>query len=45
MKAGKLPLDLLSELLAQLPTSDPRVALAPPPGEDAAGTSSPLSSS
>ena len=36
MKAGKLPLDLLGELLAQVRTSDPRVALGPTPGEDAA---------
>ncbi len=36
MKAGKLPLDLLGELLAQVRTSDPRVVLGPTPGEDAA---------
>jgi hydrogenase maturation factor len=36
MKAGKLPLDLLGELLDQVKISDPRVALGPTPGEDAA---------
>ena len=36
MKAGKLPLDLLSELLSEVRTDDPRVALGPKPGEDAA---------
>ena len=36
MKAGKLPLELLGELLSKVRTSDPRVALGPTPGEDAA---------
>ena len=36
MQAGKLPLELLSRLLAKVEISDPRVALGPKPGEDAA---------
>ncbi|MBM3945433.1 MAG: hydrogenase expression/formation protein, partial [SAR202 cluster bacterium] len=36
MKPGKLPLDFLGELLAKLEIRDPRVALGPRPGEDAA---------
>ena len=36
MQAGKLPLDLLSELLGRVPIDDPRVVLGPRPGEDAA---------
>ena len=36
MKAGKLPLDLLGELLEKIQISDPSVALGPKPGEDAA---------
>ena len=36
MEAGKLPLELLSELLSKVETNDPRVALGPTPGEDAA---------
>ena len=36
MKPGKLPLDLLSRILADLEIADPRVALGPKPGEDAA---------
>ena len=36
MKAGKLPLGLLSKLLAEVNIEDPRVVLGPRPGEDAA---------
>ena len=36
LKAGKLPLELLSELLDNVRTDDDRVALGPRPGEDAA---------
>ncbi len=36
MKAGKLPLELLTELLGKVKITDPRVALGPKPGEDAA---------
>ena len=36
MKAGKLPLDLLGELLNKVQIEDSRVALGPTPGEDAA---------
>ena len=36
MQAGKLPLELLSQLLDQIPIKDPRVVLGPRPGEDAA---------
>ena len=36
MRAGKLPLKLLSELLDHVPIDDPRVVLGPKPGEDAA---------
>ena len=36
MQAGKLPLELLSELLGKIETADPRVALGARPGEDAA---------
>lgn len=36
MKAGKLPLDLLSRLLAGIPQDDPRVVVGPRAGEDAA---------
>ena len=36
MRAGKLPLELLSELLDRVPIDDPRVVLGPSPGEDAA---------
>ena len=36
LKAGKLPLDLLSELLDGLEAGGPGVALGPRPGEDAA---------
>ena len=36
MKAGKLPLDLLSRLLAGIPQDDPRVVVGPRTGEDAA---------
>ena len=36
MKPGKLPLHLLSRILADLEIADPRVALGPMPGEDAA---------
>jgi hydrogenase maturation factor len=36
MQAGKLPLELLSKLLSRVDVSDPRVALGPRPGEDAA---------
>ena len=36
MQPGKLPLELLSELLGKIDTKDPRVALGPRVGEDAA---------
>ena len=36
MQAGKLHLDLLSEMLGRLDVRDPRVVLGPRPGEDAA---------
>lgn len=36
MRAGKLPLELLSELLGNIDATDPRVVLGPKPGEDAA---------
>ena len=36
MQAGKLPLELLSELLDKVKIDDPRVVLGPRPGEDAA---------
>ena len=36
MRAGKLPLDLLAELLDEVRITDPRVTLGPRPGEDAA---------
>ena len=36
MKAGKLPLDMLSRLLGEIDVRDPRVVLGPRPGEDAA---------
>ena len=36
MQAGKLPFDLLSEMLGKLDVRDPRVVLGPRPGEDAA---------
>ena len=36
MRAGKLPLELLSELLEGVKADDPRVVLGPRPGEDAA---------
>ena len=36
MQAGKLPLELLSELLDRVGSDDPRVVLGPRPGEDAA---------
>ena len=36
MKAGKLPLELLSQLLDKVKIEDPRVVLGPAPGEDAA---------
>jgi len=36
MKAGKLPLDVLSRLLDKVQIRDPRVVLGPRPGEDAA---------
>ena len=36
MQAGKLPLELLSQLLAKVDVKDPRVFLGPKPGEDAA---------
>ena len=36
MQAGKLPLELLSQLLSKVDISDPRVVLGPSPGEDAA---------
>ncbi len=36
MEAGKLPFELLSEMLGKLDARDPRVVLGPQPGEDAA---------
>ena len=36
LNAGKLPLDLLENLLGKVETADPRVVLGPRPGEDAA---------
>ena len=36
MQAGKLPFDLLSEILGRVDVRDPRVVLGPKPGEDAA---------
>ena len=36
MRAGKLPQELLAELLRKVHLDDPRVALGPAPGEDAA---------
>ena len=36
MQAGKLPFELLSEMLGKLEVRDPRVVLGPRPGEDAA---------
>ena len=36
MQAGKLPLELLAQLLEKIDIKDPRVALGPRPGEDAA---------
>ena len=36
MQAGKLPVELLSQLLAKVDVNDPRVFLGPKPGEDAA---------
>ena len=36
LKAGKLPLDMLSRLLGKIDQSDPRVVLGPKAGEDAA---------
>ena len=36
MEAGKLPFELLSEVLGRLEVRDPRVVLGPRPGEDAA---------
>ncbi len=36
LKAGKLPLDLLDKLLSGIEITDPRVALGPKAGEDAA---------
>lgn len=36
MEAGKLPFELLSEMLGKLDVRDPRVVLGPRPGEDAA---------
>ena len=36
LNAGKLPLDLLGSLLGEVEIADPRVALGPRPGEDAA---------
>ena len=36
MQAGKLPLDLLSQILGKVESNDPRVVLGPKPGEDAA---------
>ena len=36
MRAGKLPQELLADLLSKVHLDDPRVALGPAPGEDAA---------
>ena len=36
MQAGKLPLELLTQLLGRIDIKDPRVVLGPRPGEDAA---------
>ena len=36
MQAGKLPLELLTQLLGRIEIKDPRVVLGPKPGEDAA---------
>lgn len=36
MQAGKLPLELLTQLLSKVAVNDPRVVLGPSPGEDAA---------
>lgn len=36
MKAGKLPLNLLTKLLQTIPNKDPRVVIGPTSGEDAA---------
>ena len=36
MQTGKLPFDLLSELLKKIEIRDPRVFVGPRPGEDAA---------
>ena len=36
MQAGKLPLELLAQLLEKIDIKDPRVTLGPRPGEDAA---------
>ena len=36
MQAGKLPLELLTELLGRISVRDPRVVVGPRPGEDAA---------
>ena len=36
MQAGKLPLELLTELLGRIDIRDPRVVVGPRPGEDAA---------
>ena len=36
MNPGKLPLEVLTDLLSDVDVSDPRVALGPQPGEDAA---------
>jgi len=36
LQAGKLPFELLSEMLGRVETRDPRVVLGPKPGEDAA---------
>lgn len=36
MKPGKLPLDVLARILGDIEITDPRVALGPRPGEDAA---------
>ena len=35
LPVGKIPHDLLAELLAGLPSADPRVVLGPQVGEDA----------
>lgn len=36
MRTGKLPPGVLADLLARLPAGDPRIRIAPRPGEDAA---------